>query len=141
MLTIWLFKIIKLSLKAPWSPLTHCGTQWLPLKRKWWGAPPIEPPAITGVINWLWCFRELFCLVSASHCDYSTSKVAGPHANFCLSKATLEIYATPNLSKSSFLSCINKIINLQRGLSLWHVYELWETNAGLLSISMTKFYL
>ena len=114
--------------------MERSGHHW---KGKWCLAFHEEPPAITGVSYKHWSFEELLYFPSASCCDDSTLEVIGPLSNFCLLKATVEIYRQSRWIKKSYLPC-NMIINLQRGLSLWSVYELWETNVGLLSVNMTN---
>lgn len=74
----------------------------------------------------------------ASHHDDSASQVTGHFQAFVSKKAPLEVYMPSSIYQSSSLSCFNKFPNLQRHLSLWSVYELQETNAGLLSINMTN---
>lgn len=121
MLTIQFFRIIKLNLKAPWSPLTHCETQWSPVKRKVVVSFQ-ESHLLSQVLSTSLGASESHCIIaSASHCDKSLSEVPGPLSNFCLWKATLEMYIPPPISKSLYVSCFNKIVSLQGNLCLWSV--------------------
>lgn len=136
-LTIQFVRIAKPNLKAPWSPLTPCGHSGHRCRRKWCVSFQVEPPAITGVVKELGA-SERYCGSLQPATVMAAPQRCWPPQTLSLKSCIRNVYSTFNVSKSLFLSCFNKIISLQRGLSLWSVYELWETNVGLLSVNATN---
>lgn len=142
MLPIWFFKTIKLNFKAALFLLTHSGAQWLPLKRKVVGCFSSRAPCSLrcdqlalvlhrAIVSW---FPPVIVMPS-------TPVVAGPHSNFCLWKPH-EKYMLPSIYQNCFFFLALIRSQIFKEVFLYEVFmKLWETNVGLLSINMTKFYL